>query len=480
MTQKINNIVRNTSYLTFAMILQKIISFTYFILLARNLGPENLGKYYFAISFTAIFSIFIDIGLTNVLTREVAKNNKNTSNLLNSVLAIKIPLAGVSLFFVILLINFMDYGQLTRQLVYITSICMILDSFTASFYAILRGFHNLTYESISSVIFQLIVLIFGLSAIYSGLSLQYIASALVLASIFNVTFSFTALKKNTKVKIKPIYNPLLLKKILKITIPFAFFAIFQKTYMYLDSVLLSILAGDKYVGYYQIAFKIIFALQVFPMAFVASLYPAMSNYWINNKKQLNISFERAVSYLIILSLPITVGTIAIADKLILIFKDEFQAAIIPMQIIMLSVLFIFINFPIGALLNACDKQKQNTINMGIVVTISIILNLILIPKFNVIGASITVLITNITMTILGFFYAWKIIKYNYKRILTVFIKSMLSAILMGVSAFYLKTYANIILVIGVSATIYFILLFLLKAYTKNDIMSIINTFKKKI
>jgi len=480
MSQKINNIAKNTSYLTFAMILQKIISFTYFILLARNLGPENLGKYYFAISFTAIFSIFIDIGLTNVLTREVAKDNKNISNLLSSVLAIKIPLAAVSLLLVFLLINFMGYEQLTRQLVYISSICMVLDSFTTSFYAVLRGFHNLTYESISSVIFQLIVLTFGLFATYSGLGLQYIISALALASIFNIIFSFTALKKNIKIKIKPIYNTILIKKILKITIPFAFFAIFQKLYMYLDSVLLSMLAGDRYVGYYQIAFKIIFALQVFPMAFVASLYPAMSNYWVNNKRQLNISFERAINYLIMLSLPITIGTIAIADKLILVFKDQFQDAVLPMQIIMLAVLFIFINFPIGSLLNACDKQKQNTINMGIVVILSIALNLILIPKFNVIGASITVLITNILMTILGLFHAWKIIKYNYKKILIILLKSMVSAIFMGISAFYLKSYTNIFLVIGVSATIYFTLLFLLKAYTKNDIISIVATFKKKI
>ena len=51
---KINNIARNTSYLTLALILQKIISFTYFTLLARYVGPVSLGKYYFAISFTTI------------------------------------------------------------------------------------------------------------------------------------------------------------------------------------------------------------------------------------------------------------------------------------------------------------------------------------------------------------------------------------------------------------------------------------------
>ncbi|MBU1160908.1 oligosaccharide flippase family protein, partial [Patescibacteria group bacterium] len=58
-----SNITKNTSYLAIALILQKIISFSYFTILVRNLEPESLGKYFFAISFTTIFAIFIDIGM---------------------------------------------------------------------------------------------------------------------------------------------------------------------------------------------------------------------------------------------------------------------------------------------------------------------------------------------------------------------------------------------------------------------------------
>jgi len=97
MSVKVHNIAKNTSYLTAAMVLQKIISFTYFTLLARNLGPANLGKYYFAISFVTIMGVFIDLGLVNVLTREVAKRKREASKLLGSVLSLKIPLALLTL-----------------------------------------------------------------------------------------------------------------------------------------------------------------------------------------------------------------------------------------------------------------------------------------------------------------------------------------------------------------------------------------------
>src|SRR5574344_1337101 len=94
---KISNIAKNTSYLTTALILQKIISFTYFTLLARYVGPANLGKYYFAISFTTIFAIFIDLGFANVLTREVAKDSERAQKWFSNILALKIPRAVLAL-----------------------------------------------------------------------------------------------------------------------------------------------------------------------------------------------------------------------------------------------------------------------------------------------------------------------------------------------------------------------------------------------
>ncbi|MCK5358508.1 MAG: oligosaccharide flippase family protein, partial [Elusimicrobiales bacterium] len=102
MAQRINNIAKNTSYFTFALILQKVLSFTYFTILARNLVPEQLGKYYLAISFTTIFAIFIDLGMANVLTREIAKAKNMASAYLGAIIAIKLPLAIFSLIAAIL------------------------------------------------------------------------------------------------------------------------------------------------------------------------------------------------------------------------------------------------------------------------------------------------------------------------------------------------------------------------------------------
>ena len=476
---KVENIAKNTSYLTLALILQKIISFTYFTLLARYVGPASLGKYYLAISFTTIFAIFIDLGFTNVLTREVAKDQAKAERWLGNILALKLPLALLALAAVFITINVLGYDSLTKTLVYISAISMVLDSFTTTFFGAVRGFHNLKYESISSVVFQLIVLIFGYTSLLLGGSLIPAMAALALASIYNFSYALIVIRKRLKLAVRVIFEKPLVKEILMISWPFATYAILQRLYTYLDSVLLSVLAGDVQVGLYQVAFKIIFALQFLPSAFTASLYPAMSAYWHGNRDQLLVSFERAMNYLIIISLPIIVGAIVLADKIILLFKTGYDGAILPLQIAIASLLFIFLNFPIGSLLNACDAQRKNTRNMAIVMIVSVVMNLALIPFWQAAGASLTVLATNFLMFILGIISVKKIVAYRLRKNLKAFLRVMAASLIMGLVILTGKSYLNIFIVTVLGGLVYFGALYLFGGFSRADIASVAKSFKRK-
>jgi O-antigen/teichoic acid export membrane protein len=474
---KIQNIAKNTSYLTLALVLQKVISFFYFTLLARFLGPTDLGKYYFAISFTTIFAIIIDLGLANVLIREVAKNQARAGRLVGSILSIKLPLALVAVLAAIFLINWSGADALVKTLVYISCFSMVLDSFTTTFFAAVRGFHNLRYESISAIIFQLIVLIFGYGALLLGGGLIFAMGALVLASLYNFIYSWVIAVFKIKIPIRLVYDKELIKRIILLSWPFAAYAVFQRIYTYLDSVLLAFLAGNEQVGLYQVAFKIIFALQFLPLAFTASLYPAMSAYWQNNKEQLATTFKRAINYLTIISWPIIVGTFLLADKIVLLFKEGYGGAVVPLKITIISLFFIFINFPIGSLLNACDKQKKNTFNMIKTAIFSIILNIILIPRWQAVGASIAVLASNGLMFALGIAVIPTIMKYNWRQNLIVLLKVFLASVLMGSFIILIKSWLSILIIIPLSAVFYFIFLYVLKGFNQMDIKSVFKSFK---
>ncbi|MFA5247849.1 MAG: flippase [Patescibacteria group bacterium] len=473
------NITKNTSYLTAALIFQKILSLTYFTFLARELGPENLGQYYLAISFATVFSIIADLGLANVLTREVAKKQDEAKKLLGNVLGLKIPLAIITIIAVLSAIGFNNYSGLMRNLILVSLACVIMDSFTATFYAVSRGFHNLKYESISSALFHTIVISIGLPLLFWKAGLVSQMMALLAASTFQFIFSFFIIWKKIKVPIIPAWDKKILKEIILIGVPFAGFVIFQRLFTYLDSVMLGHFADARYVGYYQISFRIVFALQFIPAAFTAAVYPAMSAFWATNREQLKITFEKSMIYLALLALPISAGVIALADKIVLIFKSGYGEAVLPMRIIIFSVFFIFIGYPLGSLLNACDRQKQNTINMIIVSVLSIVANLILIPRFQAVGAAVTVLAANALMVILGFYQSKKIATFNYKKVFGTWFKIAISSAIIGTTAFFLKERINIFLDIAICIISYPILILLFQVVKKDEILHIKNSFLAK-
>ena len=178
-------IARNTGYFTLALIIQKIISFGYFSYIAVQIGAGSLGHYTFALFFTTIFAVIIDIGIANVLVREISRFKEKSQQYLSAALAIKIPLAILTYLAVAIVINLLDNPELVRQLVYLAGVIMVLDSLTLAFYSFLRGHHNLRFESIGTIIFQVIVVVAGFSIVNLTTDLRYLLLAILAASFFN-------------------------------------------------------------------------------------------------------------------------------------------------------------------------------------------------------------------------------------------------------------------------------------------------------
>src|SRR5436190_2810263 len=82
-------LIKNTFWLMFGEGVAKIILFFNVILLTRYLGVEKYGKLSFALAFTALFSIIVDFGFNNIITREISKNTKVARKYIDNILVIK-------------------------------------------------------------------------------------------------------------------------------------------------------------------------------------------------------------------------------------------------------------------------------------------------------------------------------------------------------------------------------------------------------
>ncbi len=449
------SVTKNSSYLTLSYVVQKVLSFIYFVFVARTLGVEDLGKYTFALSFTTLFAVLVDWGLTQVLITETAKSTEKREKYLGSILITKLLFSVVVYLLVVLVIRMMNYPEITQQLVYLSGIMMVIDQITATFWGVFRGYRNLKYESISVVINQVLILLSGFTIIFFKLPLIYFFLPYLLGSTFSLFFSAYSCKRALKIKIFSNFSVENAKTVFKIALPFALIAIFSRVYGYLDTVMLSKMVGDKAVGWYSVAMKIPFAFQFIPAAIAAAIFPAFSYQFVHDKKQLARTYDRVVRFLTIIVLPIAVGIGVLARPIVLMFYgEEYLPAVLSLQILMGSLFFVFINFPLGSLLNGCEKQKTNTKLVGITMLLNILLNLLLIPKFSFIGSSIAFLICQIFLFAISLRVAQKISRYNLFSALSVLLKSVISAGLMGLVVYFLVPYLSLIYVIFVGALVY--------------------------
>jgi len=474
------SIAKNTTILTIASICQRLLAFVYFTIIAREIGAENLGKYSFALSFAMIFTIFVDLGLTSAMVREVAKTKEKIKEFTNAVFGAKVIFSILTFGLVFVAINILNYPEMTRNFVYLAAISLILDSFHLTFYGVFRGGRNLKYESIGLVLGQLIVLGFGMAVVFFNLSLYLLFAALISGSIFNIIFSAILLKLKENFLPHPVFDKDSFIYLFKIAISFALAGIFVKIYSYIDTVLLSYLKGDLAAGLYSIPIKLTLAFQFIPMALVASLYPTMSYYYSSSKERLEGVFLKGVRYLAFIATPLAFGLYVISDKIILtLYGSEYIPSILPLKILSFGLIFAFLSFPIGSLLNACDRQKTQTKILGATMVINVILNSFLIYFYGVVGASIAAFISYLFLVLAGMVQARKVVKYSISYLGKIGVQTIFASVLMAVVVYFLKPYVNFVVLGIVGILVYPIFLYLIGGVEKDDIKYLQKIFLKK-
>lgn len=464
------NLAKNTTFFAAAMAIQKVLSFLYFLMVARGIGVENTGKYSFALSFTTLFAIILDLGLTQILIRESARDEARSQKYLAGVLGFKILASMVIYGAVILVINLMGYPQITKELVYVSGFVMLLDSFSLTFYGMIRGKQNLSFESLGVVINQAIVLAVGFIVLKLNLGLVPLMAVYLVGSIYNFIYSFAILRGKFGIRPRISFNRKLIATILRIAMPFAIAGIFIRIYSSIDVVILSKLTDDHAVGIYSVAMKIVFALQFVATAASASLYPAFSKYFAESKELLARNFTNSIYYLMILSLPLATGVIMIADKVIPpVFGVQYAPSVEPVMVLIISLVFIFLCFPLGAMLNACEKQTRNTVNLGIVAGVNIALNFLLIPQFSYMGAAAASVASYALLFLLDITAVNSILKYDRKFLVVSFLKNLLSCLVMAGIMFVLRDRLHFIPVILIAIVVYFAALFAVRGINKDDL-----------
>ncbi|ODS32215.1 MAG: polysaccharide biosynthesis protein [Candidatus Scalindua rubra] len=242
--------------------------------------------------------------------------------------------------------------------------------------------------------------------------------------------------------------------------------------------MLSLIRGNNSeIGWYSAAMRLIELICVIPALIVSALFPIFSSLYKNSIDSLKRAYEASFKYLLIIALPITIGTLLLSERLIyIIYGKEFAKAIPALEILVFALIFIFVNYILMNILVAVDKQKLNAIVAGTCVFVNIVLNLCLIPHYGYLGAGFATVITEIVLFAMSLYFVAKYVcKFNA---IALFIRPLISVIIMGAFIVVILTKLNLAFVIFLSALIYFSCLLLFKYFTNDDKVILMHLIRK--
>lgn len=465
----IQKIAKNASFFLVGNLLSYIIGFFTIMYTARYLGAEGFGILSLAISLTGIFGIFADLGLSTLTVREVARNKSLSNKYMVNTAFIKIILSCLTFGLISLTVKEIGYPQTVINIIYLITFSMILVSFSGIFNSIFQAHEKMEYQSISIILNSILTFSGVMVIIYYKKDINFIAALYFITSI--IILIYNILVYSWKFYIPKLEIDLnFWKPMLKEAWPFGITGVFVNIYYWIDSIILSIMVNNEVVGWYNGAYRLILVLLIVPVVLNAVIFPVMSKLYITSNNSLKITYQKYFQYMVIIGIPLGVGTTLLAKNIILfIFGDQYLPSAIALQILIWSTVIIYISGSFARLLEASNKQLVLTKITAICAVINIILNVLLIPKFSYIGASIVTVVTELINLILCIKVVSSSMNYKFSRNeLEYLIKTGFSSIIMAISIICIKDF-NFLFSILIAIIVYFTILYLVKGFKDEDI-----------
>jgi O-antigen/teichoic acid export membrane protein len=458
-------IAKNTFLLTFGELISKAALFLLTVLIARYLGSAELGQYSFAMSFTVLFYVIMDLGLNKLALRDLPRDKSKLGEYLYNILAIKIVLSVIAFVSIFLTINLTGQISEVKMLVYLAGAYIIIsESISTLFRDVFVAFEHVEYEAVTTIIEKTIILALGYLALVWDYGLFWIFIAFLIGGIIRTILGMIIILY----KFRPTFtiNPKLFWPLIKRAFPFCLTYLLATLYIKVDMTMLSLMQGDEAVGLYSAAVNIIFSLVLIPEVFMRAVFPNMSRFYVTNKEAFIKSCQLSLKYLIIVSMPILAGGIMVAKPLILfIYKQKFLGSVLSFQILLLFLFLYTIKWALNIALYSANLEKKVVWSYVIGLIVNVGLNLIFIPQYSYIAASWnTVIAEVVVVAVIYYWFARQICRLSIARYL---MRPLISSCAMILALWYLRDY-SIFLTIPLGAIAYSGILLMIGGLSDED------------
>ncbi len=462
----------------------------------QNALPSGeYGVYYALLNFSYLFNIILDFGINNFNNKTIAQNTFLLKKYFARILPLKLILAGVYIVavFVVALIG----GYKSRAFNMLMWLCLfqILTYFLTYFRSNISGLLLFKTDSILSILDKSLTIIFcsillWTSFLKEDFKVEYFVYVQVLSIFISCVVALAICLTKTGF-IKLVWNKAFMLAILKYGFPFALLSLLMSFYNRIDSVFLERLLDDNgfAAGVYASGFRLVDSANMVSYLFSVILLPFFAKLIKDSKllptdfvgeKNKNIKDIIKISFhlLLVLSMGFVLVSFLYSNELMtLLYNKNIEESAEVYRILCFCFIPVSTTYIFGTLLTANGSMKKLNIVAACGMVMNIVLNIILVPKYQQNGSAVSSLASQVVTAILQVWIAIRIfnISFNAKYV-TKIISFVLCITLMSYLVYNVELMWGYRIVI--TLTVIIILAFVFKVFSIKDITTFVTTSLK--
>jgi PST family polysaccharide transporter len=368
--------------------------------LIKRIGAEGYGVVAVAQGVLLLFVTVTEYGFNLTATRALALNRNDVSKnarLFFTVLAAKLVICLVLFALLLLLITLIPFFKPHFQLYLLGFTYVIGQSLLVTWF--FQGVEKMKYITIyvllARLLFVALVFLFIRQRSDNRFFIFYMGIGSVVAGVLSI---FQAIRISKLPLIRPVWSDVLHE--LKEGWPVMLSYISINTFLTINVFILRLFTNDLVAGYYSVAEKIILATRQIPVLFAQAIYPPLCQL-MEKGAAATRRFFKSVYLPFLLLMLLTAGLLfGFAPFIISFFMGHDPGnAILLLRVFCVAPIIVCLHIPASQLLMAAEQKKSYLRILTWATLINLACNLLLVQVWGPVGTVISVLLTELFITV---------------------------------------------------------------------------------
>lgn len=467
-----SSIGKNIGLSVFTFISRMISGSVVYIILARLMNLSDFGLLTFGITLAGLLTVAAEFGFSLMAQRDIPQERFDFKSYVFNVLLQKGVFSMMALIGgIVYLTQFYSGENIIIGILF--AINAVITSYNMYFFGVFRAKNMFEIESWLSSLYSISLILIVLIYFLFKLDVIFITSGLLFARILQLVF--VSILGNLRFKLHFNFNKKIQIYLFKHSFSFGVHYIIGVFYFTIDNQLIAYFCGNESLAIYQAIFRIVLILLSVNALLEGVFLPYLSAKFNTNYEGL-IRLASIINMLFIsVGLCVFVFFSLFASEIIsILYGDKYLASL--SIVLPLALIIIFRSFTCiySQLLTISEHQNLRVIVVAISLIVNVLLNFIVIPKYNFIGAAYVSLFTHLVLVILYVAFSFRIFRSFLisKKILVFSLITIAGVVLKSLYDIQLNIYLSGVIIICW-------LLILTFVFSKSQILELRNLITNK-